>query len=53
MTKKKYLLYDNKPGIEDSVEKCRDDMDKKVISIGDEIVYGEWGDSLYFKRKKK
>ena len=51
--KKKYLLYDNKPGIEDSVEKCRDDMDKKVKSIGDEIVYGEWGDSLHFKRKKR
>lgn len=51
--KKKYLLYDDKPGIEDSVEKCRDDMDMKVKSIGDEIVYGEWGDSLHFKRKKK
>ena len=50
--KKKYLLYDDKPGIEDSVEKCRDDMDMKVKSIGDEIVYGEWGDSLHFKRKK-
>ena len=36
--KKKYLLYDDKPGIEDSVEKCRDDMDMKVKSIGDEIV---------------
>lgn len=51
--KGKYLLYDNKPGINDSVEKAKEDMDKKVKSIGDEIVYGEWGDSLHFKNKRK
>lgn len=50
--KGKYLLYDNKPGINDSVEKAKEYMDKKVKSIGDEIVYGEWGDSLHFKNKK-
>lgn len=49
--KKKYLLYDNKPGIDDSVEKARLSLDEKVRSVGDEIVYGEWGDSLYYKRK--
>lgn len=51
--KDKYLLYDNKPGIKDSTEKCKEEMDKKVLSIGDEIVYGSWGDSLHFKRKKQ
>ncbi|WP_300390867.1 [FeFe] hydrogenase H-cluster radical SAM maturase HydE [Fusobacterium sp.] len=49
--KGKYLLYNNKPGIKDSVEKAKEDMDKKVKSIGDEIVYGAWGDSLHFKNK--
>lgn len=51
--KGKYLLYDNKPGINDSVEKAKKDMDKKVKSIGDEIVYGEWGDSIHFKSKNR
>lgn len=51
--KDKYLLYDNKPGIKDSTEKCKEDMDKNVLAIGDEIVYGSWGDSPHFKNKKK
>ena len=42
--KNKYLLYDNKPGINDSVEKAKEIMDNNVKAIGDEIVYGEWGD---------
>lgn len=50
--KNKYLLYDNKPGIEDSVEQCQQSMDEKVLSIGDKIMYGEWGDSPFFKSKK-
>lgn len=49
--KNKYLLYDNKPGINDSVEKAKEIMDNNVKAIGDEIVYGEWGDSLHFKKK--
>ena len=49
--KNKYLLYDNKPGINDSVEKSHEEMDKKVHAVGDEIVYGEWGDSIHFKNK--
>lgn len=51
--KGKYLLYDNKPGINDSVEKAKEIMDSNVKAIGDEIVYGEWGDSLHFKNKQK
>lgn len=50
--KDKYLLYDNKPGIKDSVEKCQEEMDKKVLSVGDTIVYGAWGDSIHFKNKQ-
>lgn len=50
--KNKYLLYDNKPGINDSVEKCQEEMDSKALSIGDTIVYGEWGDSIHFKNKQ-
>ena len=49
--KGKYLLYDNKPGIDDSVERAKALLDEKVKSVGDEMVYGEWGDSPYFKRK--
>lgn len=51
--KNKYLLYDNKPGIDDSVEKAKKSLDEKVKNVGDEIIYGEWGDSPYFKRKNR
>lgn len=51
--KAKYLLYDNKPGINDSAKKSKDNMEWKAKNIGDEIVYGEWGDSPHFKEKRK
>lgn len=49
--KNKYLLYDNKPGINDSVEKAKEIMDNNVKAIGEEIVYGEWGIHYTLKRK--
>jgi biotin synthase len=44
-----YLLYDNKPCVEDSPEECRNCLAGRVASIGDRVGFGEWGDSPHFK----
>jgi biotin synthase len=50
----KYQLYNDKPCIDDTAEQCKSCLAGRVDSVGDEIVYGEWGDSPhYFKRTKK
>ncbi len=47
----KYQLYDNKPCIDDSPEKCKGCLTGRVMSVGDEVGFGEWGDSPHFKGK--
>lgn len=48
----KYQLYNNKPCIDDNADKCKNCLAGRVMSVGDEIMYGEWGDSPhYYKRK--
>lgn len=47
----KYQLYDNKPCIDDTASKCKKCLAGRVGTVGDEIMYGEWGDSPHFKRK--
>jgi biotin synthase len=49
----KYQLYDNKPCVEDTKEECKGCLAGRVKSVGDEIVYGEWGDSPHFYNKQK
>lgn len=45
-----YLLYDNKPCVEDSPDQCRNCLAGRVASVGDTVGFGQWGDSLhYFK----
>ncbi|WP_296397951.1 [FeFe] hydrogenase H-cluster radical SAM maturase HydE [Acidaminococcus timonensis] len=45
-----YLLYDNKPCVEDSPDQCRNCLAGRVASVGDTVGFGKWGDSLhYFK----
>lgn len=51
--KDKYLLYNNKPGIQDDAKKSKDEMEAKAKFIGEEIGYGKWGDSRHFKEKNK
>lgn len=49
----KYQLYNDKPCIDDSADKCKNCLAGRVSSVGDEIVYGEWGDSPHFGKKQK
>ena len=50
----KYQLYNGKPCIDDTADQCKKCLAGRVGSVGDEIAYGEWGDSPhYFKRAEK
>ncbi len=48
----KYQLYNNKPCIDDNADKCKNCLAGRVTSVGDEIMYGEWGDSPHYYKKK-
>ncbi|MGB7568689.1 MAG: [FeFe] hydrogenase H-cluster radical SAM maturase HydE [Chitinivibrionales bacterium] len=45
-----YLLYDNKPCLDESAEQCRSCLAARIESIGREVEYDSWGDSRHFKR---
>jgi biotin synthase len=47
-----YLLYENKPCLDEGAEECCKCIEARITIAGDEIGYGEWGDSLHFKNKK-
>jgi biotin synthase len=46
-----YQLYENKPCIDEAAEDCTNCLEARISLSGDTIGYGEWGDSLHFKRK--
>jgi len=45
----KYLLYENKPCVKDNAEECRHCLTGRVRSIGEDVGFGEWGDSPHAK----
>ena len=49
----KYQLYDDKPCIDDDAEKCKTCLTGRVMSVGDEVGFAEWGDSPHFKGMPK
>ncbi len=48
-----YKLYDNKPCTDDSAEDCKMCLEARLGITNAEIGYGEWGDSLHYKRRKE
>ncbi len=49
-----YLLYDNKPCVEDDPDQCRNCLAGRVASIGEQVGFGKWGDSPhYFHSREK
>jgi len=46
--RRKYQLYDNKPCIDDDQDHCKQCLTGRVRSVGDEVGFGEWGDSPHF-----
>jgi biotin synthase len=48
-----YLLYNNKPCTDEEPGQCTGCLDARLALADSEIGYGEWGDSLHFRNKKK
>jgi len=51
--RKDYQLYQNKPCIDEGADDCVSCLDARIGLVGDQIGYGEWGDSIHFKNRKK
>jgi biotin synthase len=48
-----YLLYEDKPCIDEEADECKSCLEARINLAGDEIGYGEWGDSLHFRRRSR
>jgi biotin synthase len=47
-----YLLYQNKPCLNEDAHHCKKCLENRIRLTGNEIGYGEWGDAKhYFKRQ--
>jgi len=46
-----YSLYENKPCTDEEAEDCKTCLEARITISGDEIGYGQWGDSPHFKAK--
>lgn len=46
-----YLLYENKPCLDEEAEECKSCLEARIFLAGDTIGYGEWGDSRHFQRR--
>jgi biotin synthase len=49
--RKEYLLYEDKPCIDEDSEQCLKCLEKRITSTGNQIGYDSWGDSKHFTRK--
>ncbi len=47
-----YLLYENKPCLDEEAEECKSCLEARIFMAGEEIAYGEWGDSSHFKKRQ-
>jgi biotin synthase len=48
-----YLLYENKPCLDEEAEECKSCLETRIFLAGDKIGYGEWGDSKHFRNRTK
>jgi biotin synthase len=48
-----YLLYEDKPCINEIASDCKDCLEARIHIAGSEIGYSEWGDSRHFAKKRK
>lgn len=47
-----YKLYNNKPCTDDSAEDCQSCLEARVSLADAEVIYGEWGDSQHFEKRR-
>lgn len=51
--KRDYLLYENKPGLDEDSFQCNSSLETRINALGEAIGYGKWGDPLHFFRRTK
>lgn len=47
-----YKLYDNKPCTDESAEDCQSCLEARVSLADAEVIYGEWGDSKHYDKRR-
>lgn len=47
----KYLLYDNKPCVDDNADQCKECLTRRVMSIGDRVGWKQHGDSKHYGKR--
>ncbi len=47
-----YLLYENKPCIDEDKEQCAGCLETRIRFTGNEIGYGSWGDAQHYQKRK-
>jgi biotin synthase len=47
-----YLLYEDKPCLDEDAFECRNCLEARIHMAGDEIGFNEWGDSKHFAKRK-
>ncbi len=50
--RKDYLLYEDKPCLDEDADLCRNCLEARIELAGSEIGFDEWGDSKHFVRRK-
>lgn len=48
-----YLLYEDKPCIDEEADECQNCLEARIKVAGGDIGYSEWGDSLHFAKRTK
>jgi len=48
-----YLLYEDKPCIDEEADECQNCLEARIRIAGGEIGYNEWGDSLHYAQRVK
>ncbi len=51
--RRNYLLYENKPCLDENAEQTRKSLEERLADIGETINYGKRGDSIHFSRRVK
>ncbi|MDD5071028.1 MAG: [FeFe] hydrogenase H-cluster radical SAM maturase HydE [Candidatus Omnitrophica bacterium] len=48
-----YQLYDNKPCLDENADQCQACLTKRIIAIGEQVGFNQWGDSPHFLSRVK
>ena len=51
--RKNYILYKNKPGIDESADDVVSGLLSRIKSVGKDVAFSEWGDSKHYYNRNK